>query len=899
MQIFTLSRHEVLSHLDTREEGLHESEVNTRLKTFGYNEIEKKKRKNYALEYAKQYANFFAVLLEVAAALSFLADFYSPGEGYIILGFAVLGAVVVNATFTFWQEYQADKTVEALLKLIPPLVSVRRDGAVKKVEAGTVVPGDILILEEGDKIAADAVVLEANSLYANMATLTGESRPAKRVTEPSTAKRLLEARNVVFAGTTVVSGNGVAAVFATGTTTEFGKIAKLSEEVTKRLTPMQIEIIRITRVLTLAALLAGAVFFILGYLSGRGFLVAAIFALSLIVANVPEGMLPTITLSLSLGSQRMARRNALIKNLDAVQTLGSATVICTDKTGTLTRSEMTAREIYLTSGEEITVTGEGYFQGGEFRFREEMRGSQDRLRFFLTSGMLDSRATIAERMVLGDPTELAIVAAARKADLNVSDYEKIGEIPFSSDRKMMSTIYKRGNQHYIFSKGAPEVIIDKSGYFVDEDNEIRTLNAEMRSRLFSRAEAYEKAAYRVLAVAYKEGEDESDLIVLGLVAFMDLPRAEVYDAIGACRRAGVRVMILTGDAPFTAMAIAEQIGLPVDRALTGDEILAYSDEALSNLLKTEDVLFARMPSDQKLRITEILQQNGEVVAMTGDGVNDAPALKKADIGVAMGERGTEVAKEAADIILLDDNFASIVAAIEEGRTVYFNIKKFVTYILSSNMPEIIPYILQFFLAIPLPLTVIQILSIDLGTDLLPGLALGKEQPEEDIMDRPPVGKNEQILDREVFKRGYAFLGMIEATAAMTGFLGLLFLSGWQYGDLSIADTPLHYQAMTMTLLGAIFCQIANVWTLRSWEFPSYKRGFFSNRLLLAAIGFEILWIVLLLTFPPVQFVFNTAYVPPQFLLLLVPFPIILFISHEAYKAHIRRKKAQAGTPIGT
>jgi sodium/potassium-transporting ATPase subunit alpha len=309
------------------------------------------------------------------------------------------------------------------------------------------------------------------------------------------------------------------------------------------------------------------------------------------------------------------------------------------------------------------------------------------------------------------------------------------------------------------------------------------------------------------------------------------------------------------------------------------------------MLKSSDILFARTPSDQKLRITEILQRNGEVVAMTGDGVNDAPALKKADIGVAMGERGTEVAKEAADMILLDDNFASIVSAIEEGRTVYFNIKKFVTYILSSNMPEIIPYILQFFLLIPLPLSVIQILSIDLGTDLLPGLSLGSEQAEEDIMDRPPVGKNERILDREVFKRGYAFLGIIEATAAMTGFLGFLFLSGWQYGDLSISGTTLHYQAMTMTLLGAIFCQIANVWTLRSWEYPSYKRGLFTNPLLLGAIGLEILWIVLILTVPPVQFVFNTAYVPPQYLLILVPFPILLFVSHELYKAHIRKRKA--------
>ncbi|HZD44342.1 MAG TPA: HAD-IC family P-type ATPase, partial [Methanomicrobiales archaeon] len=323
--------------------------------------------------------------------------------------------------------------------------------------------------------------------------------------------------------------------------------------------------------------------------------------------------------------------------------------------------------------------------------------------------------------------------------------------------------------------------------------------------------------------------------------------------------------------------------------ITDTEILQYSDEELGDILKKEDVLFARTPSDQKLRITEILQKNGEIVAMTGDGVNDAPALKKADIGVAMGERGTEVAKEAADMILLDDNFASIVAAIQEGRTVYFNIKKFVTYILSSNMPEIIPYVLWFFLAIPLPLTVIQVLSIDLGTDLIPALALGAEEPEEDIMDRPPVGKNERILDREVFKRGYGFLGIIEAAAAMTGFLGFLFLTGWTYGDLNISALY-HQQAMTMTLFGAIFCQIANAWTLRTWTFPSYKKGFFSNKMLLAGIAVEVILMVLFLTAAPVQFVFETAFVPPQYLLILVPFPIVLYLGHELYKYWVRRNE---------
>lgn len=893
MNLYSLPKEEILSRLNTSESGLGEAEAAQRLAEAGPNEIEKRRKKNYVREYVRQYAQFFAVLLEVAAVLSFVAEYYSPGEGYDILGFAILGAVVVNATFAFWQEYKADKTVEALLKLIPALVEVQRAGEIREVDARTVVPGDILIIEEGDRIAADAVVIEANSLYVNNATLTGEARPTRRVDAPDTSESILDARNVVFAGTTVTSGNGRAVVDATGANTEFGKIASLTREVEKRLTPMQKEIIRITRVLTVAALLMGAVFFVLGYFAGEGFLVAAIFALSLIVANVPEGLLPTITLSLSLASRNMARRNALIKNLDSVQTLGSATVICTDKTGTITRNEMTLKKIYLTSGEEITVSGEGYFQSGEFTIQNENPTSRERLRFFLTAGMANCRAAIRDHQVFGDPTELAIIAAARKAGIDTSGYAKCREFPFSSERKMMSTVYEKDGKTFIFSKGAVEVLVPLSDYSIDETGSINPFGEKEKQAFVARAEVFERQAYRVLAVACGSEDAERGLTMLGLIAIMDLPRAEVRDAVKKCHAAGIRVLMLTGDNPLTAEAVARTIGLAVDMVLTGDDTRKMSDEALQELLSAKNVLFARMRSEQKLRIATLLQNAGEVVAMTGDGVNDAPALRKSDIGISMGIKGTEVAKEAADMILLDDNFASIVAAIEEGRTVYFNIKKFVTYILSSNVPEIVPYILFFFLRIPLPLSVIQILTIDLGSDLVPGLALGTEAPEADIMRRPPVGREERILDREVFKRGYAFLGAIEAAAAMCAFLGFLFLNGWVYGDLSITGTALHRQAMTMTLLGAITCQLFNAWTLRSWEFPAFSRGLLKNRLLILAIALELVWIYTLLNVGFVQFIFNTAHVPAPYLLLLVPFPLLLFASHELYKHRIRRRRASA------
>jgi len=891
--LYTFPSDVVLARLNTSLSGLESADARRRLKEFGPNELEKRRRKNYLKEYLRQYLQFFALLLEVAAALSFVANSYSPGEGYDILSYAILGAVFINATFAFWQEYKADKTVEALLKLIPSMVKARRGGRIEVVDSKELVPGDVLIVDEGDRIGADAILVEANSLYVNMAALTGEAQPARRIDEADASEEILDAKNVLFAGTTVTSGNGLCIVFATGKETEFGKIASLSKEVEKRPTPMQLEIIRITRILTLAALLVGGVFFVLGVLSGQGWLVAAIFALSLIVANVPEGMLPTITLSLSLASRNMAKRNALIKNLDSAQTLGSATVICTDKTGTITRNEMTLKEIRLSSGEGISISSEGYFEDGEFSFTEEKSGTLDRLKFLLTAGVLNSRATIGEGSVYGDPTELAIVAAARKARVSGEGYRKVEEIPFSSDRKMMSTVYERDGGRVIFSKGAPEVLIKLSDRLLDEEGRVRPLSDFDRERIEAEAEDLERKAYRLLAIAYKEGEDESDLVFLGLVGIMDLPREEVYEAIKKCQRASIKVMILTGDNPLTAKAIAEKVGLLVDVALTGDEIRKIPDEDLAKLLANKNVLFARMRSEQKLRIAALLQENGEVVAMTGDGVNDAPALRKADIGISMGIKGTEVAKEAADMILLDDNFASIVAAIEEGRTVYFNIKKFVTYILSSNVPEIVPYILQFFLRIPLPLSVIQILSIDLGSDMLPGLALGSEAPERDIMERPPVGKYERILDREVFKRGYFFLGLIEGAAAMTAFLGFLFLSGWHYGDLSISNTFLHKQAMTMTLLGAVTCQLFNVWTLRSWEFSAFSRGLFKNRLLIVAILLELLWIYALLNVGAVQLVFNTAHVPSGYLWILLPFPVLLFVSHEAYKRRIR-KRAKRG-----
>lgn len=884
--LFQQPKERILKTLKATEEGLSEEEVARRLESFGLNQISQKKKKDYRIEYLKEYVSFFPILLEIAGLLALVADHFQPGEGNAVLAYAIFTAVFLNATFTFWQKFKADKAMEALLKLIKSEANVLRDGEWQVIDAVEVVPGDILRLEEGEKVAADAILLESNDLHLNLSVLNGESTPSARSIHAGEAKRELEAKNMVFAGSAVSNGNGLAVVTATGDATEFGKIARMTAEVAITETPIEKEIKHMTTILTLLAVAAGVVFFVLGWFSDRGLLISAIFALSLIVANVPEGLLPTITLSLSLASQRMAKRHALIKNLNSVETLGSSTVICTDKTGTLTQNEMTVKTVYLADGSEISVSGNGYFQPGEMRFdKKASEHSEQHLQQLLMAAAVNTHATVnvEQRSAIGDPTELALVAAANKLG-DLPKMEKVKEYAFSSERKMMSTLVSHEGEQKLFVKGALEMVLPLCKYELDGD--IVPITQKTLEGIEAKNQVFAEQSYRVLAIASKVGDGEDDLVFLGLVGIIDPPRVGVKEAIAQCYSARIRIMMITGDNPVTASAIAKQIGLQVDEVITGPELEHMSNKALQQKLLDKHLLFARMASAQKLRIAELLQANGEVVAMTGDGVNDSPALKQADIGIAMGS-GTDVAKEAGDMILLDDNFKSIVAAVEEGRTVYFNIKKLTTYILSSNVPEIVPYVLQFFLKIPMPLSVIQILLIDLGTDQLPGLGLGAEKPEKHIMQRPPIGRNEKILDWEVFKRGYFMSGVFESSAAMFAFLGFLFLNGWSYGDLNI-DNEFHRQAMTMTLLGAITCQMANVFTLRSWEDSMWNLTT-TNKMVWFGVAMEGVFILLILYVPPVQHVFNTATVPLENLWLLIPFPILLLLNHEWYKARQKTK----------
>ncbi len=886
MKSFELSKSELFDKFRSCENGLKSSEVKSRQEQFGKNIIEKKAKKSYIKEYFGQYIQFFPIILEVAGMLAFVADFYEPQSSYDILGYAIFGTVFINASFSFWQYFKADRAMEALLKLIPTNTKVKRDSTIQRIDATDLVVGDIIIIEEGDKIAADAVLIEINELYINISSLNGESKPSKRGLTCSGARRSIDANNMVYAGTSTVNGSAIAIVVATGMGTEFGKIATLTRTIQKGMTPLEKEIVSMTRFFTTIALVAGVVFFALGYFSGKGFIIAALFALSLIVANIPEGLLPTITLSLSIASQRMAKKNALIKNLASVQTLGSVTTICTDKTGTLTKNEMALQEIYLSGGEKIKISGGGYELEGTFSFENENSNSKEYLIQLLQSVWFNSRAFIEDGKRIGDPTELALVAAAHKYKI-VNSFNKTKENPFSSERKMMSSFGELDGKKRLFVKGAPEAIFEKTAYYQDVDG-IKEFDDAAKQKVEKELLAFENRAYRVLAVAMNDKDAEDGLTLLGLVAIMDIARSEVKEALQKCYSAGIRIIMITGDNANTAAAIGRDIGLKFDTVLTGKELERLSDEVLQEMLKEKTFIFARMASNQKLRIADLLQKNEEVVAMTGDGVNDAPSLKKADIGIAMGS-GSDVAKEAGDMILLDDNFNSIVSAIEEGRTVYYNIKKVVTYVLSSNVPEIVPYIFSFFFKIPNPLSVIQMLSIDLGSNMLPGLGLGSEAPEKNIMKKPPISKNEKILDWEVFKRGYFFIGMIEASAAMFAFIIFLLRHGWQYGQVDLHDPHLQAQAMTMTLLGAITTHLANSWSLRSWDFNIWTLRLTSNKTLIFSSFTVLVWMWALLNVASVQKVFNTAHVDAADLLLLVPFPIILLLSHETYK-YFRLKK---------
>lgn len=897
----------VLAALKSRSGGLVPSEVRLRLVEYGANALPKAPQRRWYVQLASNFVHLLALLLWVGAFLAWLA-------GMPQLSWAIVVVILINGAFSYWREYQAERAAEALQALLPRQVMVRRENEEQLIAATEVVPGDILLLTEGAAISADARILTAERLRVDMSALTGESKPIPRTAD--NAKVVLPVStaalpNLVFAGTTVVSGRGEAAVFATGAHTEFGRIAQITQEQTDQQSPLQKELSTVTLIVTLLAVAMGGVFFIVGtMLGGLSRLAAFLFAVGIIVANVPEGLLPTLTLSLALGVRRMAGRKALVKRLSSVETLGAATVILTDKTGTLTENEMTVRELW-TSGFDYRVGGIGYEASGTVEVVG--KGTANGFpRELLRTAALCSDAHLIEKQnqrkrfeVIGDPTEAAILVAAAKAGISqdaLKSWPRLAELPFDSVRKRMTTIQQIDGKPAACIKGAPSEVFPRCSA-IRWHSATRSF-AENQQRLAW--EAHDRMAgrgLRVLAVAIRRLEDEQpqnghwkvevledQLTLLGLIGMEDPPRPEVPEALAACRRAGVRVFMITGDDGLTAAAIGREIGLNGEKPLivSGAELGSLDDASLARLMQESDVLFARVSPEHKLRLVDILQRQGEIVAVTGDGVNDAPALKRADIGVAMGATGTDVAREAADMVLADDNFASIVAAIEEGRAVYDNVRKFVTYIFASNIPEIVPFVVYVLFHVPLPLTIMQILAVDLGTDLLPALALGSERPQEDVMTKPPRRRSERLLNLPTLLRGYMWLGMLEAAFSLSGYLFALWFAGWHLGLPLESSNPVYLTATTMTLAGIVACQVGNAFACRSDSESIWRLGFTTNRVLLGAIVAEVCLLLILIYVLPLRTMFGLAPLAPIHWLLLLAFGPLLLLFEEGRKALRRR-----------
>lgn len=913
-----LSPDEVCKALSTRPEGLNKDEIEANTEKYGKNLIKEKKGKSPLLILLGNFVSLMAILLWIGGIIAIAAEMPQ-------LGIAIWLVNIINGFFSFWQEFQASKATEALKNMLPSYARVIRGGEEQQILSQDLVPGDIILLEEGNKISADARLIESNDLQVNQSTLTGESNPVRKTHEPIHRTDLgnSEIPNLIFAGTSVASGTGRAVVTSIGMNTEFGKIANLTQAVKEEKSPLQKELDKLTKMVSLMAISAGVVFFLVAVFFVKDPVAKSfIFALGMVVAFIPEGLLPTVTLALAMAVQRMSKENALVKKLSAVETLGCASVICSDKTGTLTQNEMTVNNLWL-PGRELTVTGLGYAPVGKvFYGEEELTASSDKdLGLLLTAASLCSNARLVapneendRYTVLGDPTEACLGVVAQKAGIDVSGQAsltpRIRELAFDSRRKRMSTIHQLqgeadGASRVAYVKGAPKEVMELcTEIFVNGKRSVIT--DEQRNQIMEANDKYARNGLRVLAIAcrYISKSDglpaalsaytpeliEQNLIFIGLVAMADPPRPEVASAVELCHKASIRVIMITGDYGLTAESIAKRIGIVQGehpRIISGTELASISDSDLKTALKDE-VIFARVAPEQKYRVVSCLQEMGEIVAVTGDGVNDAPALKKADIGVAMGITGTDVAKEAADMILTDDNFASIVRAIEEGRAVFSNIQKFILYILNSNMPEAVPSA-AFLLsrgAIPLPLTVMQILAVDLGTDMLPALGLGAELPEKGVMDKPPRTKKDTLLNRKLVIKAFLWYGILESIIGLGAYFFVNYLNGWPAVPLD--GTGIVYrQATAMSLAAIVFCQIGMVLNCRTETQSVFKVGIFANKKIVFGIVFEICLLAVIIYTPFLQGIFNTAPLGLRDWGLLCTFPVIILLLEEARKALAR------------
>ncbi len=843
---------EVLQSLGSSRQGLSETEARQRLGRYGFNEIKEKKRASPFLLFLSQFKDFLIIILLGAVVLSLVL-------GEVVDSIVIIVIVLFATLFGFIQEYRAERALAALKEMAAPTAAVKRDGKIKDLPARELVPGDVIFTKTGDRIPADCRLVEAVNLKIEEASLTGESVPVEKKTDPIAGEVVIgDRRNMAFAGTTAVYGRGGGVVVATGMATEFGKIAEMLQVVEKRETPLQQNLDQMAKWIAIGA--GGLILplVILGVLRGHKILEMIVWGVSLAVAAVPEALAAVVTIGLALGVQRMVKRNALVRKLPAVETLGCTNIICSDKTGTLTQDRMTVRRVFA-NNRVLEVTGGGYDTKGDFLFEKQRLTPLDDpvLKRLLETGVLCNDAQFdAAGAMNGDPTELALMVLAKKGGLESTklnrEFAREHEVPFSSERKRMTTVNKTPTGRLVFSKGAPEIILGSCTKLYRDGKEFPIAAAD-RKNILETNHQMASEALRVLGLAYKpyeHGHLEEEMVFLGLVGMIDPPREEVKEAIRVCKRAGIKPVMITGDHKLTAIAIATELELlDTGRVLAGEELDKLSPEGLEGIVEEVDV-YARVSPAHKLKIVEALQKKDYVVAMTGDGVNDAPALKKADIGIAMGITGTDVSKEAADMVLTDDNFASIVAAVEEGRGMFDNIKKFLVYLLSCNIGEVLVMALGIllgpFIGLPagtLPLIAIQILYVNLATDGLPAIALAMNPNEKDLMSRVPRRRKEGVFNTKT-------LTYIIGLGLWTGLVAFLSLA------IAIKQGKGVEEAQGFCFVTLILMQFVNAFNCRSLEHSQFKVGFFSNRWLIAAVAWECLLLGLLLYVPFLERLFH-------------------------------------------
>jgi magnesium-transporting ATPase (P-type) len=897
---------ELFEELKTSSSGLTSDDAKERLKTYGSNMLTEKRQASVFYKLLTHFKDLFGILLLIASVLAAVG-------GMPELSIAILAVVLINVFFSLVQETRAEKAMQTLRNWMPEYAKVIRSGELTKILVKEIVPGDIIVLEEGDRVPADARLVAAFDLWTNNVPLTGESEPQPRSIEPGRAvdKAYLDSPNLVFMSTSVAKGQGKAVVFATGMGTQFGKIANLTQAIREETSPLHKEIERMAKYDLFLSIAVGVVFFIVSLLWLHvDFFASILFMIGVMICFVPEGLQVTVSSALAINVLKMVKENVLVKRLSAVQTLGSVTVICTDKTGTITKGEMTVEKLWV-KNETVEVSGLGYMPAGDFTINGEPLKEKEtaQIERLLEISALCNGAKVeppSERnktwTVVGDPTDGALIVAALKSKVNIEEALAkkpiINILPFSFERKRMTTVHQLNGEVYVYTKGAPRSILSICKQ-LQANNKAEDLTSDNLQLVESKLSEFANEGLRVIAVAYRvlKKEDysktksvEEDMTFVGLAAMMDPPRLEVREAVKKAKEAGVKTVIITGDYGPTAEVVAREVGIVTlenCNVIRGVDLETLPDKAIANAVQNGNVIFARVSPEQKLRIVKVLKKNGEVVAVTGDGANDAPSLKEADVGVAMGLAGTDVAREAADIVLLDDSFESIVKAVESGRAIYENIRKFIVYVFSHNWAELIPFLLYAFLGIPLPLLVVQILAIDLGIDVIPSLALSREPPEKGIMQEPPRSIKERLFTSKVLLRSL-FIGVVTAVGAMIGCLGAWSAGGWTFGMSLPSDSLVYIKGTTMTFAGIVVAQAGNVFACRTSKQSAFLASLAVNKWILVGIASQLSILSLIVYTPFLQHLFGTTALSLSDWGFLATLPVAVIVAEEIRKFFSRR-----------